>query len=338
MATNSTGATGLPADFTYLQCPQYVDTLPQYCGYQTSFYKYRISFSANTAFIALYAAAALAFLVIFAFRRHNVSFTVAFLLGMVAEIIGYVGRLMSWKNQWQENPFLTQICCLTVAPAFMAAGIYFCLKSIIYAFGPDNSRINPDWYPRIFIPCDVVSLLLQAVGGGMAAVALNTGKDLTTGNNIMISGLAFQVFTMLVFMLFATDFAIRTIRKPAAVDHTPVLVVLRASWPFRLFLIALTLSTVCIFWRSVFRVAELSDGWTGYLMTRQDLFIGFEGIMVIVAVWALTIFHPNICFKEMHIIGRKKKNVAAAAAATTTVDSMLSSEEETKSRVASPHV
>lgn len=48
----------------------------------------------------------------------------------------------------------------------------------------------------------------------------------------------------------------------------------------------------------MYRVAELSEGWTGHLIRQQWLFVGFEGVMVIVACFALNIFHPAITFKE----------------------------------------
>lgn len=58
------------------------------------------------------------------------------------------------------------------------------------------------------------------------------------------------------------------------------------------FLAALSVSTICIFWRCCFRVAELSDGWTGSLMKRQDLFIGMEGAMIVISVLVLNVWHP----------------------------------------------
>ncbi|KAI0126170.1 RTA1 like protein-domain-containing protein [Xylariales sp. AK1849] len=309
--------TAVPAGFTFRNCKDYVDIYPELCQYDHSYYEYRIWLAPNAAFAGLFGLSLIGFLVVFAFTRRNVSFTVSLILGILCEIIGYAGRILSWENQWSENGFLIQICCLTIGPAFMAAGIYFCLKSIIYAFGQENSRIRPELYPRIFIPCDVISLILQAVGGGMASVASHNGTNITPGNNIMISGLAFQVSTLLVFMILAIDFGIRTLRRPSALDHDPVLVSLRASWRFRLFLSALSLSTFCIFWRSVFRVAELSDGWTGPIMKRQDLFVGFEGVMVVVAVLALNVFHPNLCFREMERFKSRGKGNGKSVSASS---------------------
>ncbi|KAI2619656.1 RTA1-domain-containing protein [Hypoxylon sp. NC1633] len=287
------------------------------CPIDHSFYGYRIDLAANAAFLALFSLSLLAFFAVFIFTRRGGTFFIAMALGLISEIIGYAGRLMSWRNQWSENGFLIQICCLTLAPAFFAAGIYLCIRRIVFAFGPENSRIPPKFYTRIFIPCDIVSLILQAAGGGLASSAFHTGKTTDVGDNIMIAGLSFQVFTLLVFMALSADFFLNTSRRrralgsAAALDQDPALVALRASPMFRGFLAALVLSTVCVFWRSVFRVAELSHGWTGPLMARQDLFIGFEGVMITVAVWALNLFHPALCFGP--VMDRKFDAAVAAA-------------------------
>lgn len=157
---------------------------------------------------------------------------------------------------------------------------------------------------RQFIPCDVISLVLQATGGGMASVASHRGESVETGDNIMIAGLSFQVLTLLVFMAFSADFAFNTWKRykrlgAAALDQDDDVRKTRNSFKFRGFIAALALATISIFWRSVFRVAELSRGWDGPLMKRQDLFVGFEGVMVVVAALALNIFHPNVCFAAM---------------------------------------
>jgi hypothetical protein len=122
-------------------------------------------------------------------------------------------------------------------------------------------------------------------------------KMFDAGNNIMIAGLVFQVITLLVFVVLAVDFAFRT-KRSRIVSHSRDEGLL-ASLPFRGMLAALTLSTFCIFVRCVFRVAELSGGWSGPIMGRQDLFIGLEGVMISVAVLAMVLFHPNLCFRDM---------------------------------------
>lgn len=192
-----------------------------------------------------------------------------------------------------------QIVCLTIAPAFIAAGIYLTLSRIVVTFGPQNSRIKPKSYPRIFIPCDVVSLFLQAAGGGIASVASNENKSPDLGDHIMVAGLAFQVLTLAVFICLCADFAIKTVRRMQAMGDAaldPAHAKMRGSIVFRSFLLALSFATLCIFIRSIYRVAELAEGWEGALIKNQNLFIGLEGVMVIAAVLALNVFHPGFCF------------------------------------------
>jgi hypothetical protein len=195
-----------------------------------------------------------------------------------------------------------QIVCLTIAPAFLAAGVYLCLSRIVTTFGRENSRISARAYPRIFITCDFLSLVLQAAGGGIASVRTQNHEDPKLGNNLMIAGLVVQVVTLLIFMLLALDFATRTLRRIRQLGSQNALdprhAALRKSWIFKGSLVALTLSTLCIFTRCVFRVAELSDGWSGHLMKVQHYFIGLEGAVIVAAVFLLNIFHPGFCFGE----------------------------------------
>lgn len=274
------------------------------CPLNQSYYAYRPSLSTNSAFLALFSLSLCGFILQAALSRRFIGFTVAMVSGCSLEVLGYIGRIMSWHNPFNQTGFLMQIVCLTIAPAFLAAGIYLTLSRIVTTFGPENSHIKPLSYPRIFIPCDVISLLLQAIGGGMASVASHQDKSPNTGDHIMVAGLAFQVLTLFTFQLLCVDFAIKTLRRmrtlgDAALD--PKHAALRGSAKFRIFLVALALATFCIFIRSIYRVAELSEGWTGALIKNQHLFIGFEGAMVVVAVLVLNLFHPGYCFREGYV-------------------------------------
>lgn len=119
------------------------------CPISSSYYFYRVSLAANATFLALFSISLLGFILTYAFTRRATAFTFAMVSGVILEVLGYVGRIQSWQNQWGQTGFLMQIVCLTIAPAFMAGGIYLCLRRIVYAFGPENSRISPEAYTRI---------------------------------------------------------------------------------------------------------------------------------------------------------------------------------------------
>ncbi|KAG4221434.1 hypothetical protein PC116_g30090, partial [Phytophthora cactorum] len=95
------------------------DCTPEICPYDQSFYAYRIDLVPNAVFLALFGVSLIGFLAVFAFTRRGGVFTIAMVLGLICEILGYAGRIMSWQNQWSENGFLMQICG-AIAPSVYA--------------------------------------------------------------------------------------------------------------------------------------------------------------------------------------------------------------------------
>lgn len=157
------------------------------------------------------------------------------------------------------------------------------------------SRLRPSWYTYIFIGCDFFSISLQAIGGGLASAADGPGALLSAGNNVMISGLAFQVATMLAFGVLSAEYLLRVRRNPGAVN--PATAELRASRRFRGFLAALTAAYVAVLIRCVYRVAEMSQGWGSELMRDEIAFNVLDPAMCILATLVLNAFHPGLCFE-----------------------------------------
>jgi hypothetical protein len=96
------------------------------------------------------------------------------------------------------------------------------------------------------------------------------------------------------------------------------------------------LSTLCIVTRCVFRVAELSHGWSGHLMKVQRYFIGLEGAIIVAAVFFLNVFHPGLCFRETPgtertgermWVGRRKMQTEARGVVELTVREDKAQEE-----------
>jgi hypothetical protein len=167
----------------------------------------------------------------------------------------------------------------------------------------------------------------------MASSATHSGKNPATGNHIMLAGLSVQVVTLFFYIVLASDFAFKTWRRISTLGKSqaldPTHAKLRDSFRFRGFLFALVFATLCIFTRSVYRVAELSEGWSGHLISTQKYFIGLEGAIVAAGILSLNAFHPGMCFKEGYVkkekvkgekkswFGKNNKNVGADAASET---------------------
>lgn len=180
------------------------------------------------AFIPLSAAAAIAFIVIFGLItaaqsvlvvKSRVWWLSVLVIGGLAQVIGWGGRLWSAIDVYQLDAFLMQQVCLVLGPCFFSAACYGTLGLIINVTNPLASRIRPLYYLIIFCSADLVAVVIQAVGGAMAAISLQNGDVSTTGTNIMVGGIAFQLLSMLVFVAFGFDFW-RKERDASRTRHT----------------------------------------------------------------------------------------------------------------------
>jgi hypothetical protein len=72
------------------------------CPIDSSYYAYRPSLGANAALAALFGISTLLYIGTYVYTRRAIAFTVALAIGTTLEILGYVGRLMSWKDPWSE--------------------------------------------------------------------------------------------------------------------------------------------------------------------------------------------------------------------------------------------
>jgi len=234
--------------------------------------------------------------VFFGIRYKTWGYGAAMFFGLAGEIIGYIGRIMLYQNPFDPtgNDFLIYLVCLTISPAFLSAAIYLCLARIVIVYGEHLSRFRPRTYTLIFCGCDLLSLVLQAAGGGIASGATTYSQD-QLGINVMLGGLSVQVASLALFAALCGEFAFRLFRSPNSwsTEHAT----LYQSKLFKAFLCGLAVALLTIFIRSAFRVAELSGGFHGPLANNQISFMILEGAMIVIATSCLTILHPGVCFK-----------------------------------------
>ncbi|KAL8657114.1 MAG: hypothetical protein Q9226_002247, partial [Calogaya cf. arnoldii] len=237
-------------------CPQEFQTI-----------QYIPSLGGNAFFLALYAII-LVLQIGAGIKWRTWSFTGCVFGGLVLEVIGYAARVQIHENPFNSDHFLMYLITLTIAPCFLTAAIYLSLSRIILTYGTHFARFKPRTYTIIFICCDVFSLVLQAVGGGIADSADEKSLQ-DAGINIMIAGLVFQVVSLTGFAALCGDF-FWSVRKHGGVGRS----VLQGRLPksvgrFYMFIGSLSLATLTIYIRSIFRVAELQEGFDGHLANDE---------------------------------------------------------------------
>lgn len=128
-------------------------------------------------------------------------------VGGLGEILGWAGRLWSSRNVLNITPFLIQISTTIIAPTFLAAANFIILGTIITRTGAQYSRLPARWYALIFVTVDVIALVIQAIGGGMASAATQKeGGDPNKGGHVMLLGIIIQLVEIAIYVVLAGDF------------------------------------------------------------------------------------------------------------------------------------
>lgn len=239
-------------------------------------------------------------------------FGISFFIGCGLETAGYIARFLSSDDPYELNYFLVQIICLTLAPAFFMGGVYYLLAKFAMIYGSDTSRLKPMHYSYIFISCDLLSIVLQAIGGGMASTALTNDEDTGPGTHVMVAGLAVQVAAMTLFFLLCFDFSYRIYSRkrtaklsnpdisPDQLDaelFEPKYSFIRRNQPwYHIFLGAIAICSILIYIRCIYRLIELAEGWEGYLILRERYFLVLEALIVVIGTAVLSIVHPGFVF------------------------------------------
>ncbi|KAG8406284.1 RTA1 like protein [Metarhizium acridum] len=213
--------------------------------------------------------------------------------GCLVEIVGYAPRILLYKSPFDFIAFLIQIIFITTGPVFYTAAIYVTLSKTINYLAPQLSPFNPNFFYWIFIPADLICLALQAAGGALSTQSKGSSD---AGVDITMAGLVLQVVVIFIFVVAFAEYMIRYARDPGTQALTPRV---------RLFLSFLGLAVALILGRSIYRAYELSKGYRGSdLITDEGLFIGLEGVLIVIAAFALCIGHPGLLFSHKANVAR----------------------------------
>ncbi|KAI0635442.1 RTA1-domain-containing protein [Trametes polyzona] len=216
-------------------------------------------------------------------------------LAGIIEIIGWSGRLWSSISPALLDPFLMQITTTIIAPTPLIAANFVILGQVIKRLGQQYSRLNAMWYTIIFCSCDIIALVIQAVGGAQASSAVQDNEDPNPGGHVMLGGIAFQLAAVSIYLMLATEFLLRyRLDKPFHRKGG----VLPKSYAFdngvKLMIVGLALDGIFILIRSIYRTIELTDGWSGRIIETQVYFNVLDGAMIVLAMFTLNFFHPAL--------------------------------------------
>ncbi|KAI3395928.1 hypothetical protein diail_639 [Diaporthe ilicicola] len=265
--------------------------------------------------------------------KRTWSFTGFIVAGCALEMAGYAARVSLADNPWNKQAFETQICAIILAPTLICISIYLTLKHLTLALNPSLSRLRPKWLPLIFVPADVTCLLVQAIGGALAASGGDDDRKLIDdGNRAIIAGIALQVVVLLAFGAMSLDYWLSARRWVHSAAVTPAALALWNDNRFRAFGLAVLGAYTCVQIRCIYRVAEMAGGWGNPIMQDEPSFAVLDSFMVLICVWLLSCVPPGIYFPQM-----AKGSKASRAKNGSTESAGEESQEVDQAGLASDH-
>jgi hypothetical protein len=212
--------------------------------------------------------------------RYRTWYFCTVLIGTTMEVVGYIFRILASRiNPYSVAYFVGQYFCIVVAPVFYSAAIYTLISVMINHVGRQYSPLPPKVILWIFIVSDVIATIIQIAGAALVGSAYSNGKDPNTPNNILLAGLAFQVFTFGLFIVLFIWF----LTKARTQLNTAL----------KVFAAAVFVATLAVYLRTCIRLAETAEGLLEFLSTHEVIFGCLEFAPIIIAVYIFVYWHPG---------------------------------------------
>lgn len=125
----------------------------------------------------------------------------------------------------------------------------------------------------------MLATLIQVAGAALIGAAYSNGKDPSTPNHILLTGLIIQVISFFVFIVVFVAFVYKSRNA--------------TTRQFKTFAAATAVATLAVYLRTIFRLAETAEGLMQTLSTHEVYFGCLEFLPIVVAVYVFIWWHPG---------------------------------------------
>lgn len=161
------------------------------------------------------------------------------------------------------------------------------LGRMIHFFHPSRSllRVPATIFAALFVALDVVSFIIQLVGGSMAGPTAPPEEQMRP-IHIYMGGIGLQEVFILAFVGLALVFQ-RDMRRAEKLHNG------REGWRPLVWALYFSLGSITV--RIVYRLVEFSSGHgaDNQLITREGYFYGLEAVPMVLAIGVFNVVHPG---------------------------------------------
>jgi hypothetical protein len=261
------------------------------CPIRDGFLSYSPHLAANAVLLAVFGALVPVALY-FGFRSQKTPvYTVFLILGLLFEVLGFIGRLLLRDNDSSGTLFFLSFLGSLLGPPLFGLALSVVLPHVLNTHG--SGRPRPVLVGFFLQWLGFVAIIVQAIGASFVAFELNNFER-SSATKIVIAGLAAQ----LVFFVLLLSIHLYAISgSPSSnQDINPKYTVSYNTPDFKWFLRAIETSTLLFAVYTIYRLAELATGLDGNLFQSQSAYMVLCGGVPALAAGSLAIFHPGRAF------------------------------------------
>ncbi|KAK9452821.1 RTA1 like protein-domain-containing protein [Dipodascopsis uninucleata] len=212
----------------------------------------------------------------------------SFVFGGFIITIGFVFRVIAIKGGTADlSAYIVQTILILLGPVFYVMSIYMCLSRIVKITNGERHSIGRlKWLSKFFIVSDIITLIVQAAGGGIIAANITDVARSETGRTIATAGMIIQLVSFILFFAAFVYFYVNMTREPTqefySVSH------------FERHALGMFIACIVILIRTIYRLIEFRITDPSSVIVNQEwCFYVFDAAMMAILAIALAVFHPN---------------------------------------------
>ncbi|TFK35274.1 RTA1 like protein-domain-containing protein [Crucibulum laeve] len=223
-------------------------------------------------------------------RRWGAKWMLSMVIAAYCFALGFALRFGLHSNPTSLTLYIVETLFILLSPCGFIAADYMLLGRLaLHAQAEKFLLIRPRRITIIFVISDITTFFIQAGGGGLSA-----SKDASMsklGSNVSLGGLILQLISFALFTFLHLSFIYRVQKYSPAIWMRDQHKTWYARWTTLAYVLCISCAGILV--RSVYRTAELSQGYTGKLATTESLFYIFDTLPLLIAVTVYIPFWPG---------------------------------------------
>ncbi|KAF4975492.1 hypothetical protein FZEAL_7723 [Fusarium zealandicum] len=255
-----------------------------------AFWDYYPSFGAAVAFALLFAV--LTAVHIWQAAKYKKRWCWVIIMASIWETMAFVFRALSTRYQQSSGIYLVFQIFILLAPIWVNAYAYMTLGRMVFYYLPSRSVLHMPaaTLAAVFVGLDMVSFMIQLVGGSMAGPGAPPELQ-QKAVHIYMGGIGLQELFIVLFVGLCIQFQRKMHRLEGAGKGAKGFVTSSSG----MLLCALYFSLAMISVRIIYRLIEFSGGMgqDNSLITNEAYFYALEAVPMLLAVLAFNVVHPG---------------------------------------------